>query len=250
MSGSTTADVALTQRCRLQLLGGFELIIDDEPVQLPHQCERLCALLAVGERPMQRSRAASKLWTDAAPDRASANLRSALWTLRKAAAPVVATIGNRLRIPEEIVVDLREVRRAAERVMRPSVEHIETTSDIPLDELGESLLPEWDEEWLNVERERTKQLGLHAIDSECRRLLDDGRLAEAIDAALVAINCDPLRESAQGLLIAAHLAEGNVAAAHRQFDRYAALLTDELGLLPTSALYELIGVIEVRTSPS
>ena len=233
-------------RCRLRLLGGFELSVDDEPVQLPHQSERLCALLALGGRPLSRSRAATRLWADSCDDKAAANLRTALWSLRKAGSDVVVADGNRLRIPDEVRVDLRDVRRLADQIVRAEPDCAgRPTTDLNVDELAAPLLPEWDEEWLDLERERVRQLSLHALEVECRRLLDAGRLAQAIDTALVAVSGDPLRESAHALLIEAYLQEGNVAAARVQFDRYNETLRRELGLKPTSALYELIGVIEV-----
>jgi len=112
--------------------------------------------------------------------------------------------------------------------------------DCNLAPLTAELLPAWDEDWLLLERERVRQLQLHALDALARRLRLQRRYSEAVDAALTAITIDPLRESAQGELIAAHVAEGNIAAAHRQLDSYARLLRAELGLRPSQSLTALL----------
>jgi DNA-binding SARP family transcriptional activator len=67
-----------------------------------------------------------------------------------------------------------------------------------------------------VERERFRQLRLHALEALCRRLTGDGLHAEAVDAGIAAIAAEPLRESAHRALMSAHVAEGNRGEAMRQ----------------------------------
>ena len=107
-------------------------------------------------------------------------------------------------------------------------------------DLSHDLLDAWYDEWLVVERERFRQARLHALDLLCLRLADAGRHAEAIDAGLAAVAAEPLRESAHRLLIRAHLAEGNVQEALRQYAAYEALLARELPLGPGPAIRELV----------
>jgi DNA-binding SARP family transcriptional activator len=112
--------------------------------------------------------------------------------------------------------------------------------------LLEDLLPEEDGEWAIVERERFRQLRLHALEALSVRLRRAGRIAEAVEAAQTAVSAEPLRESAQRCLIAAHLAEGNQAEALAAYDRFAILLDDELGLVPSRTTEEMLPAASVE----
>ena len=57
---------------------------------------------------------------------------------------------------------------------------------------------------------------------------------------MTAIGADPLRETAQRLLIEAHLAERNWHEARRAFDLYRRVLRAELGVEPGHALLQLL----------
>ena len=60
-----------------------------------------------------------------------------------------------------------------------------------------------------------------------------GRFADAVEAAIVAIGAEPLRESAQRVLIEAHVAEGNLSEARRIWREYRDLVHRELGVDPS-----------------
>ena len=77
---------------------------------------------------------------------------------------------------------------------------------------------------------------LHALEALSRRLVELGRYADAVEAAIAAIAAEPLRESAQRALIEAHLSEGNWVEAHRGFVTYRDLLRRELGVSPSHEL--------------
>jgi two-component SAPR family response regulator len=72
-------------------------------------------------------------------------------------------------------------------------------------------LPGWYDDWALMERERIRQRLLHALEAVSRRLARAGDYAGAVEAAMLAISAEPLRESAQRALIEAHVAEGNLA---------------------------------------
>jgi DNA-binding SARP family transcriptional activator len=105
------------------------------------------------------------------------------------------------------------------------------------------LLPGWDDEWAVFERERLRQLRLHALEALTRQLCDAGRFAAAAGAACEAIRLEPLRESAHHALIAVHLAENNTAEAHRQYRAFRGILGRALGVEPSSHLRELVGPV-------
>ena len=93
------------------------------------------------------------------------------------------------------------------------------------------LLPDWYEDWVEIERERLCELRAHALEALCHRLTTAGRFGEATEAGLAAVRDEPLRESAHRVLIGVHLAEGNRAAALHQYRAFALLLHEEVGML-------------------
>jgi DNA-binding SARP family transcriptional activator len=106
--------------------------------------------------------------------------------------------------------------------------------------LSGELLPGWCDDFVELERERLRQMRLHALEALSGRLLRAGRHAHALDAALKAVAADPLRESAHRAAIQVHLAEGNLGEARRQFTQLAGLLARELGVAPTRRTADLV----------
>ena len=105
------------------------------------------------------------------------------------------------------------------------------------------LLNDWYDPWVVEHRERLRQLRLHALESLSLRQLESGEVAAAIESALAAVAAEPLRESAQRVLIRAHLTEANNAEALRQYERFRSLLFRELGIWPSARLEELIAPV-------
>lgn len=63
-----------------------------------------------------------------------------------------------------VEVDLHEVRAQARRVLRHELSTPDDVDDLCL--AGE-LLPDWYDDWVLIERERFRQLRLHALDALC-----------------------------------------------------------------------------------
>jgi DNA-binding SARP family transcriptional activator len=222
---------------RLALTQAFELRVDGRSVELPHSSERLLAFLALTGRPVFRGYVAGILWLERSEERALANLRSALWRLRGASADVVATSGDRLALASHVDVDIRWLMAWARSVDRaPEIEPER------LDQLlaAHELLPDWYDDWTVAERERFRNIRLHALEACCRRLAAAGEHARAIEAGLAAVAEESLRESAQRALIAAYLSEGNVGEAIRQYATFRDLIWHELGLAPSPLLEALV----------
>ena len=104
---------------------------------------------------------------------------------------------------------------------------------------GGELLPGWYEDWVLMERERTRQLWLQTLEAACARLTLAGRYSDAVVIALTAVEAEPLRESAQTALINAHLAVGNRMEALRQYGLYAEALKRDLQLQPSEQMLKL-----------
>jgi DNA-binding SARP family transcriptional activator len=224
---------------RLSLLSGFRLTTSGVTVAVPLSAQRLLAYLAVHDGSVRRMHVAASLWLDVTEERAGANLRTALWRLRQVGAAVVDASTSQLGLADGVDVDLHDASAHARRL-------IDRDAPCDNDDLSErglaaDLLPDWYDDWLLLEQEHFRQLRLHALEALCMRLTDLGRFAAAVEAGMAAVAGEPLRESAQRTLIRAHLAEGNPGEALRQFDAYRRLLRDELALVPSRLMRDLVG---------
>ena len=130
---------------------------------------------------------------------------------------------------------LRRWRRRCSRARRRSRPSAVDRQLLTLD-----LLPNEEDEWLIVPREQHRQRRLHALEQLALDDLAHGRPLDAVDTALAAIAADPLRESAQHILVRAHLAAGNRAAALSHFERFRAMLARDLGVTPSGGLVDLV----------
>jgi DNA-binding SARP family transcriptional activator len=214
---------------RLRVLGAFQLLVADRPADLPWQAQRVLGLLAVRGSAQARSTVAGTLWADLPQARAQANLRNALWKIRAAGGVVVHATRPAVALDADLVVDLVDARRCAHARL---CDGAGAPGRDTIDALDRDLLPGWDEEWLVIDRERQRQLRLHALEALSADFCRRQRFPEAIAAALAAVRAEPLRETAQQALITAYVGEGNVSEAVRQLAAYRTLLRDELRIAP------------------
>lgn len=223
----------------LRLLGGFELRATGRSRLVPPSSQRLLAYLALNEGPLLRCHVAGTLWPDADEVRANASLRSALWRLRRVSSTVVVAPGDKLSVSADVSVDVRELIPLAHRAIGRSVIGDRETIRTLL-RMGE-LLPGWFEDWVLIDRERLRQLRLHALESVCTQLIGAGSFSSAVEIGLAAVAVEPLRESAHVALARAFLAEGNRSEAILDFRRFRELLEGELGIGPSASFARLVG---------
>lgn len=232
---------------RLNLLSEFQLLIEDRHVAVPHGVQRLLAFLAIAARPVARSRVAGQLWLDVPEWRALGNLRSALWRLRRISQPIVRSIDDRLVLDSEVAVDLVELTQLTSTLAADPDPN--SLARLPQVVAATDVLPGWEDEWIIVERERFRELRLHALERASEALLAGGNHSAAVQAALAAITAEPFRDSAQRLLMQAYLNEGNAAAALRTYHAFRELMQVELGLEPSDAMAQLVAGLERRRLP-
>jgi DNA-binding SARP family transcriptional activator len=228
----------------LQLLDSFELTCGSRRLELPLPAQRLLAFLALHDQPMLRGFVAGTLWLDSNEAHAAGSLRSALWRTRRVGLRLVEARGRRLELASVVAVDVRTVVAWARRVLDPATE-LRGADVAPIWRPGQ-LLPDWYEDWVEIERARLRELRAHALEALCHRLTAAGRFGEATEAGLAAVRDEPLRESAHRGLIGVHLAEGNRAAALHQYRAFAHLLRDEVGMSPSSRMEQLMESITTR----
>lgn len=222
---------------RINLLDGFELRVGARAVDVPRSCQRLVALLALWDRPVERALVSGTLWPDSDTEHANASLRSALWRLPGGGSPIVVANRGQVMLDAGVSVDYREAVWWSRQVITGDADLVSSAWSIG--EAGE-VLPGWYDEWVLAARERFRQMRLHALEALCEQLAGIGRFAEALAAGLSAVALEPLRETAHRQVIAVHLQEGNHVEALRQYRSFERLLDDELGLEPSATLTSMV----------
>jgi DNA-binding SARP family transcriptional activator len=225
---------------QLQVVRGPDILLGGARLPIPAGAERLTVLIALRGSTRRRT-VATLLWPNADPQRRAGNLRSAVWRLRSAHLDLIAEVDGRLSIRPDVRVDVRALDPATGGGQhRQDGDAASESASLQLLVDATNLLPGWYDEWLVADRERIRALALDALDRRSRRLSRSGSWAEAIDAALVAVTCDPLRESSQVALLHAYLGEGNVVEARRAYQAYRVQLGTEVGIDPSSELARMV----------
>jgi DNA-binding SARP family transcriptional activator len=211
-----------SDRWLLQLIGGFELSGPDGEVDVPPGVQRLLAYIALQGGAVSRTRAGGDLWPGVAAAQAGANLRSTLWRTRRVG-PLVCPGSRTLRLEPTVSVDVHALTR-------------EGAASLPVRQPGRAfnfeLLPDWVDDWVTIERERLRLLELQLLDTEAEQLVGRGQVAEALDTTLRAIRLEPLREASHQALIRIFLTAGDRSAAVSHYERFVALMREELDLWP------------------
>jgi DNA-binding SARP family transcriptional activator len=245
-------DMRVDTRARVTLLDGFEVHLDRAETcavegEFSHGVQRLIARLCLSGRPT-RSAIAGQLWPDVSEHHAHGSLRSALWRLQKVAPGLVQATASCLSLGEGVRVDVQELSDWAGRVRDPQccLEDVEPPDGGLLGEL----LPGWYDDWVLLERERLRQLRMHALEHVAVRLAAAGRYGDALQSAHAAVRAEPLRESAHRSVVRVHLTEGNVAEALRAYEQFRGLLADELGVQPSEQMTRLVhGIRRAELTP-
>jgi len=223
----------------LHLFGGPYVSVDGCRREVPEGSKRLLAFIALRRQRVERRHAAGLLWPVGSDERAAGNLRSALWRLRGADVDLLVVDKVSLRLRDDVAVDVELVGGWAARLISGTMRPDELTI-VPSWAEALELLPGWYDDWVLLERERLRQRVLHGLEALSRHLVTAGRFAEAVEAAMVAVAVEPLRESAQRALVTAHLAEGNRVEGRRCLEAYREILRRDLGAEPAPDLTALV----------
>jgi len=223
---------------QLEILDRFRLRAGTSDVQVPPRSAMVLGYLAIRDRPVRRSVLADALWPALSERRALAGLRSAIYRLN-APAPglIVVANGGSLELAPGLLIDLREAITLARNLARTSVIPADIGAIVQL--LSRELLPDWEQDWIEPEREHFRQLRLRALDTLAASLTRAGRLAEAVEVAQTALSVEPLSETAELALISAFVVEGNEALAVREYESFRRRLWRDLRLRPSAELDRL-----------
>lgn len=228
---------AATAPHRVRVLGSFSLTAlsrtGQRSVPLGADARRVVAYLAVHPRPQRRGALAADLWPGMAVGAAVRLLDEAVAAVDVPGLLVHDSDGA-LALADDVAVDLA----AAMRLVRELPDA--TDADPELDLLSADLLPGWTAAWLAVERERFRQLRMHALEQRAERLVAAGRVDDAVALARSVVHSAPSRESARRVLIEAFLALGDIASAVAEADGYQELLRSSVGSGSVSGLDALL----------
>src|SRR5881392_1827219 len=191
---------------QVRLLGGVAADHDGEQLSLLPPVSRLLAVLALRPGPQDRETVASTLWPGAAGAAAArANLRTAIWALRKAVGDD-ALITSRTAVglrPEAITVDLADGQRraaAGDAAAAAALCH------------GE-LLAGYAEDWAETARRRQRAELAETLAGRAAAAERDGDAAGAARWSRLRCELDPLDEAAHAGLVRQLAAGGDRAGA-------------------------------------
>jgi DNA-binding SARP family transcriptional activator len=251
-------------------LGGLRLRLDGERLEglSARKAKALLVYLAAQRRSLPREVLAEMFWSDRSQSRSLSNLRVALTDLRKHLEPYVIIDRETVAIDSQSDVWLDAATMEAELEaagelegpgdgLRPeAVDQIEKAVSRYQGEFlhGFYLREARDfDEWVTVERERLQKMVLDSLGKLVDWHLAQGAYPEGIDHARRWLQLDPFQERAQQQLMRLLAYSGQQAAALSEYETFANLLDEEMGVEPmaeTTALYQAIKEQQLPPSPA
>jgi DNA-binding SARP family transcriptional activator len=228
-------DGLVSQNWELTLLGSWQLRLNGGRVEVGHRQQRVISALALfGTR--SRLSLASLLWPDSSEAQAAGNLRASLFHITHKLPGILDPKHDYLSLEPDVDVDFHKIRWLVADIQdgnaAPSGSaHLLYHAD---------LLPGWYDDWVIFEQERLQQLRLDGLEALARSFLQIGDTGRATEAALAATSIEPLRESAQLVLLQCHVQAGNNASALQSFHDFRGRLNRELGVRPSSIFESLV----------
>lgn len=236
---STAVMPHMDPQVHLNLARDFEVRRAGQEVPIAPASQRLVCFLALQAGRVHRSYISGTLWSGVDDHHASASLRSVLWRLHPL--DIVDASSTHLWLRSHVVVDLRCLEERALTVLRSRApDEVSLALARELIDVGDDILLGWYEDWVVYERERFRLIRLNALDRIGEQLIDGGRWEDALEVGLAVTRTEPLRESAQRILMRVHLMQGNVAEAIRLYRSYARALRDQLSSRPSQRMLDLL----------
>jgi DNA-binding SARP family transcriptional activator len=147
----------------------------------------------------------------------------------QAAGQLISATNGTVDLSAGVAVDVRRVVEHGRVMLMGAAGDSLDHANAALDSDGDGeLLPDWDDGWLEADRERLRRIRLHLLEASALGLAEVGRYGLALEAALAALRMDDARESAHRALIQVHLAEGNVSEARRAYERCRVVLVRDV----------------------
>ena len=224
---------------RLELLGGFRLVVDGSATTRPLTArqQQLLAYLALnGGGPIPRQQIAGRLWPDSGDAQALTNLRREWHHLRENWPELDALLDAGTRTlgwrPEALPeLDVSDFERAAGRGLAGDRSALDEAARL----YRGDLLPHCDDEWIHADRERLRGQALQALTRLGDLLEQEQAHGDAIERGQQVLRMDTLNEPAWCALMRCHARRGERAPALHLYQRCASLLKQELDVQPSAA---------------
>jgi DNA-binding SARP family transcriptional activator len=239
----------------LQLLGGFAVAIDQQPVTKFRSAKSRALLAYLATQPDRdhaRTTLATLLWGDLPEDAAKTNLRIELSNLNKLLAdhPALVIERNTVRFQSAYAaVDVITFQQALTtfgalpvETQRREVERLGTAVELYQGEFlnGFSVTDASAfDEWRVMTQEQLHEQAMGALTRLQQHYAETGRWGELVVVARRQLALVPWQESAHRNLMQALAAQGQRDAALEQYARCVAVLQSELGIEPTPATQEM-----------
>lgn len=211
------------------------------------------ATLAFGMLVLERDRAvpreeiAELLWGERLPNSWAPSLREVMSKVRsfmaRAGLPARESLTSafgcyQLRLPEGTEVDIEIARLAVESAAEAAAsgQHdLATTKALEAEAvLGRPFLPGLEADWLRAKRDELEGLLLRALQILTDARIDSGRADLAIESAERSVTLNPYSDSSYIRLMRAQVESGDRAEALRSYERYRRVMSEELGVGPSS----------------
>jgi predicted ATPase len=220
-------------RLGVRLLGAVEVILDGERLRAfdSPRLQRFLGLIVLRREPQHRARLAFELWPDSREAQARTNLRKLLHELRRS----VPEIGEFIETDDETV---RLVSTGAIEVDVWRVREAIAVGDLELAVrlYAGDLLPASYDDWVLGERDGLRNEVYRALV----QLTEDAAGRDDYEATIRhchrIIDLEPTDETAVRMLMEAHVARGDRAAALRAYHRCVETLERELSVAPGQAI--------------
>src|SRR5258708_14886829 len=249
---------------KLFTLGALTIQRGDQPVKgfISRKVEALLVYLAFERREHPREHLARLLWDDLPPDRAMANLRTALSNLQSQLADYLVVTRQTVMIDPDSscwldALELSEALKAASGELTGQVtRQLESALDLYKGDFlaGFRLRDGLEfEGWMLLEAERLRGQVIDALNRLSRDALDRGNYSAGIAQAQRVLALDPLLEEAHQTLMLLLARSGQRAAALAQYATCVRLLREELDVAPepeTTRLYTQIQTEQMTSAPA
>lgn len=258
----------MTPTLRVRLLGR---VCIQESERLPpgldgRKVQELFSYLLLHRGAQTRAALADRLWADADSLNCKKSLRQTLWHLQSGLEPfqtpgdapflLVDAEWIQLNPRARLWADVIDLEAACALASDSAGEQLdEDTAELLAAAVGEyrgELLGGWYQDWCLFERERLQQLYLTALDKLIERSKGRREYERGIAYATTSLRHNPTRERTHRHLMRLYFLAGDRVAALRQYGRCAAVLSEELGVMPalsTRRLYEQIQADRLDDGP-
>ena len=236
----------------VSLLPGFACRRNHEVIDLSGSQQKLVAALALGEGTLQREDLAARLWPDVPPIRATARLRQTLWRLNQLTdGRLLQASHTTVALADRVRVDYRTAMRLVPSSGGRGGQHGGPGAEDDLAQawgtLQYPLLLGWDLEWLLPYQEKWELRRVQGLERLAEVFLQREQHSVVLELADAAAQADPLREGPRRIAISSCLHAGEIADAHRRYQRYRELLRAELGISPSGAIPRML--LQARQQP-